>query len=252
MYSIENKMLYIYIYIYTVDVICVTCLKRKQFLRNANARDARDNIYFRSINLVAPSHIMTHLEAIIGNSGCWRTWKIISLLITKVLSQFTFRIIILASFANRERNTLIWSTSQLCQLTQVISSCLFCFNELSYRWCRTSAMTAARQLSRSLADRWNYFKNDASKPIFSTCMWGAEVPSFAKCSTSMDRTSWKKLAKSSGQVRTLVATHTQTHLVLDINSLFSIRSCIVRFAIPMQFSWQVGFAYREFQSEVIV
>lgn len=64
---------------------------------------------------------------------------------------------------------------------------------------------------------------------------------------TFNRTIWKKLAKSSGQVCTLVATHKQTHLVLDINSLFSIRFCIVRFAIPMQFSWQVGFAYREFQ-----
>lgn len=123
--------------------------------------------------------------------------------------------------------------------SQVISSCLFCFNELSYRWSRTSAVTAARQLSRSLAERWNYFKNYPSRPIFSSCMWSAKAPSFAKCSTSMDRTR-KKLAENSGQARTLAATRKQTHLVLDINSLFSIRSCIVRLTIPMQFLWQVG------------
>lgn len=64
--------------------------QRKQFLRNARARDTRHHVYFRSIIDLGTSHTTTHLEVIVGNPGCWSTraeiMPLLSLIITNVIT----------------------------------------------------------------------------------------------------------------------------------------------------------------------
>lgn len=114
-----------------------------------------------------------------------------------------------------------------CANSRVICSCLFCFNET----CRIGGVRPRPWLPLD-----NFHVHWQTAEIISRMMrtgqfslraCGARKLQVLRNLMSMDRTSWKMLAESSGQARTLVASHKQTHLVPDINSLFSIRSSCI-------------------------